>query len=573
MTIQLRHSKLAGVQDQFSRLNKLSWTASAGDVKPPFGVPVINVERLKLCLNLSWIQSLQANQLDSKKRKRDPEANLGSGTAPSHLSRSRSLIPKPPSNLARIPENHDTQHTTESLEDAILAIRQSSIRARSMALESIRQSSAAYQSVPASVSVENREEILKDDASNPLLSCKDLKPDPKSSQQHVSVIPVSSACTRITKSSSLNSDGIAIPLVKEESSQSSIPSSNSDTKISSDDAWTQDLDVCTLVNFVDIGLRSLASRAPKNAIRGLKVSAKLQAPSLAAIIPSLWSPQYLPSIGFRSGFISSISRSICLIQQNSSPSLASKLSRLSQMPLSPVIPISSEGPNDHPRLRLVLEARLFRMLQKEIYDPSAARKLKPFELSREIEQDIQGDDVLELMKHTDSPGPLKGPSFGTVGIGSREDSPTWAQSCPSPIHLESSPLLDSIHDLNREAQNDFQEIYGRYDSAWASQQESREEPLFIDEDDILAKEDYQTKPFSSPPLLEVNQDSDEFQLIGSSLPYDFNTPRASLLELQDTVLFSDPVSTFSEELLTNGQDPYPAKSFLQGPDPAGGCYS
>ncbi|KAI9773794.1 MAG: hypothetical protein M1840_006019 [Geoglossum simile] len=148
-----------------------------------------------------------------------------------------------------------------------------------------------------------------------------------------------------------------------------------------------------MILLVDVALRNLVTKKPLRTPPGVVLAGATPEFRLSEVVPSLWSPGYLTAISKRSRFLTVISQTISLPMYNyaRSTSLKVKLERLSSLPPSPLLyspptpaPEKSHPPSqDHSTssaIYNVVQARLWRMMQQSLYDPGAARRLKPMKL-------------------------------------------------------------------------------------------------------------------------------------------------------------------------------------------------
>ncbi|KAI9848220.1 MAG: hypothetical protein M1837_000894 [Sclerophora amabilis] len=393
------------------------------------------------------------------------------------------------------------------------------------------------------------------------------------SQEASSLASSANTSTTASNTKAILEKPVGVPLPNDDysdSSVASIPTGANDAEQNQTNFGVVDIDTCSLVRFFDLGLRSLVTRVPKRAVRGHQIFTRRSAPTLAAIAPTLWSPGYLPDVALRAAYTSSIARSACSMSAcPSSSTLVHKLSKLTKMRLSPIVNTDFEEPSARPRLRDVVEARLWRMLQKKMYDPGAARALQPFELPREVEQEIEGDDVLEPLRNFQMSGSRKeNQTRLTDNNGFHiEHSPrarrrvnATTSNDNSGINTEHLPSSASGHgpggNLSTFSDRHLEDMARDYDAydddaaAWLSQLESDDEYCSDMGDDC--PEDYGSSadPSSNAaPLYESHQQSEVDILEDPELFAEATCHPRSSHDRRDGTTHSRATSTFSEELV------------------------
>ncbi|KAK8158669.1 hypothetical protein IWX90DRAFT_7211 [Phyllosticta citrichinensis] len=155
----------------------------------------------------------------------------------------------------------------------------------------------------------------------------------------------------------------------------------------------------TIASLVDTVLYySICEKAPKQK-GGVKVKSDDMKMKLASIAPALWSPDFLKTISERAPFISTIAHTLSspLLMQAKSPGLREKLSELQQ--LHHPIPHSSLStsdpmPSSQGTLFQSVSVNLWKLLQRELYDPGAARRIRPLKTENDHSLGMSNDDDL-----------------------------------------------------------------------------------------------------------------------------------------------------------------------------------
>ncbi|KAI9778801.1 MAG: hypothetical protein M1839_007891 [Geoglossum umbratile] len=158
-----------------------------------------------------------------------------------------------------------------------------------------------------------------------------------------------------------------------------------------------------MVLLVDVALRNLVTKNPFRTPPGVVLAGAAPEFRLSEVAPSLWSPGYLTAISMRSRFLTVISWAISFPMYSyvRSTALKLKLERLSSLPPSPIFysQPTSTPEESHPHsqdystsaaIHSVIQARLWRLMQQGLYNPDAARRLKPVELISRHESDAPG---------------------------------------------------------------------------------------------------------------------------------------------------------------------------------------
>ncbi|EON62871.1 hypothetical protein W97_02096 [Coniosporium apollinis CBS 100218] len=162
-----------------------------------------------------------------------------------------------------------------------------------------------------------------------------------------------------------------------------------------------------LTQLVDAALRLTIRERATKLPPGLKVKRTDLVARLSEFAPALWSPGYLPAVSQRAVFIPTIAHALSnsLYKNARSASLRSKIETLATKYTDPAegnsstedtifhvtAPLSASGAYD------TISTKLWQLLQREIFDEKAARRLKPLKVPEDAvamaRQD--GDDLLE----------------------------------------------------------------------------------------------------------------------------------------------------------------------------------
>lgn len=158
-----------------------------------------------------------------------------------------------------------------------------------------------------------------------------------------------------------------------------------------------------IMELLDAAVRMTICRNPLKISSGVKVKASSFGARLAEIAPSLWSPDYLPAVSQRACLTPIISRALChSFLKTRSLSLKCKMEELAarglrQSNIRPDIPSNAPGTfkNVH-MMNQLLAAKLWGFIQSTLFDPSAARRLKPlWQPGARVSGAIKSDEILE----------------------------------------------------------------------------------------------------------------------------------------------------------------------------------
>ncbi|MCJ1475222.1 hypothetical protein MMC13_003883 [Lambiella insularis] len=135
-------------------------------------------------------------------------------------------------------------------------------------------------------------------------------------------------------------------------------------------------------SFIDTAFRQILCEKPVRYVPGIKLKSMSPGPKLAEICPALFSPGYLRAMSHRSRFLSTIAQSMSSTSRRAkSDTLKSTFAHLLQSTSSglPTNIASSSAARQAASQAPIskLEARLWLLTQKKVFDPVAAWRLKP----------------------------------------------------------------------------------------------------------------------------------------------------------------------------------------------------
>ncbi|KAK8180478.1 hypothetical protein IWZ00DRAFT_518093 [Phyllosticta capitalensis] len=153
----------------------------------------------------------------------------------------------------------------------------------------------------------------------------------------------------------------------------------------------------TIASLVNIALYySICDKAPKQK-GGVKVKSDNMKMKLASIAPALWSPGFLKTISERAPFVSTISHTLSgpLLMNARSSVLREKLARLHNTSYTG-LSTGDATPSCRSSLYDSMSVNIWNLVQRELYDPGAARRLWPLESnhSKDAAALTQDDDDL-----------------------------------------------------------------------------------------------------------------------------------------------------------------------------------
>lgn len=176
-----------------------------------------------------------------------------------------------------------------------------------------------------------------------------------------------------------------------------------------------------LLELTDAALRTMIAMDPVRPSAGIRLLAASPGPKLAQISPALFSPGYLTvrdgspvrwnllveslaeflgqAISHRTPFISTIAYTMSSLSRRVvSTDLQTKLAKLSSLSPSPLNNTDDNAEQETPcgeKIRKVVKARLWRMLQKNLYNRGAARRLKPVKADVDAIHPRDPDEMLD----------------------------------------------------------------------------------------------------------------------------------------------------------------------------------
>ncbi|KAF2100667.1 hypothetical protein NA57DRAFT_74266 [Rhizodiscina lignyota] len=158
----------------------------------------------------------------------------------------------------------------------------------------------------------------------------------------------------------------------------------------SDGVAESNLDLDAICELIDAALRLTMCERPNKLPQGVKVKQCSISPRLADLAPSLWSPGYLAATAQRSVFIPTISHALShsLYKNARSSSLRQKLGALAESSGPAKFGPSPEA------VQKAAAARMWQLMQHQVFDPKAARRLKPIQMRDQAFSDQLNDDLL-----------------------------------------------------------------------------------------------------------------------------------------------------------------------------------
>ncbi|KAI9877717.1 MAG: hypothetical protein M1830_003029 [Pleopsidium flavum] len=239
-----------------------------------------------------------------------------------------------------------------------------------------------------------------------------------------------------------------------------------------------DSDIQRLLELIDTALRTLICGKPIGTTAGIKVLSAPSRPRLADISPTLFSPGYLSAVSQRTPMISKIAYAMKSMQRwLASSTLEAKLASLELLPLSPLVaidePIELMVHAGH-SITAVVKARLWRIVQKRLYNPNAARRLKPIKPEGRIVVLQEPDEMLDGISI---------PSLETEFESLFEDEDK--HDLFAELDLETPEQYSEDNDILREYDDPDEEMLGHgkdLEDWWRRCQEMSGEDCISDED-------------------------------------------------------------------------------------------
>lgn len=140
-----------------------------------------------------------------------------------------------------------------------------------------------------------------------------------------------------------------------------------------------------ILELIDAAIRCAISDSPTRLAKGIAVNRKDSFQSLSGIAPALWSPGYLPAVAERAVFVPTISHALAAIC--SGPAKAGPLQSMTDKPANQTSEQSLAINTSQLKARSctremydVWSSRVWQALGRGLYDPEAARRLKPLAL-------------------------------------------------------------------------------------------------------------------------------------------------------------------------------------------------
>jgi hypothetical protein len=143
---------------------------------------------------------------------------------------------------------------------------------------------------------------------------------------------------------------------------------------------------------------------PKRDMQGITIEKPLPDPgkSLSRIAPSLFSPGFKEIMGINANFLQTISHAISTswVRNVQSPSLRKKLEALANLTTSQYPDRNQESAEEQgssQRLAAVVQAKLWGVMQRKLYDPTAVRKLRHQTLPERVGGVVDEEDCEDLL--------------------------------------------------------------------------------------------------------------------------------------------------------------------------------
>ncbi|KEQ73424.1 hypothetical protein M436DRAFT_46784 [Aureobasidium namibiae CBS 147.97] len=154
-----------------------------------------------------------------------------------------------------------------------------------------------------------------------------------------------------------------------------------------------------IVGAIDVAFGLALTDLPPRALSGFRVTEKSSFKHLHDICPAMWSPGHVEALASRAVFLPTVSHAISnsISQRARSFSLREKLKEIARQEHL----TASSGSRFEPRaIQKAVGIRLWRLTQRRLRDPSAAKKLQPIRTSDTItstsEQDEDVDKILSF---------------------------------------------------------------------------------------------------------------------------------------------------------------------------------
>ncbi|KAJ9642474.1 hypothetical protein H2201_006984 [Coniosporium apollinis] len=235
-----------------------------------------------------------------------------------------------------------------------------------------------------------------------------------------------------------------------------------------------------LTQLVDAALRLTICERPNKLPAGIKFKKTDLAARLSEFAPALWSPEYLPAMSQRAVFLPTIAHALShsLYKNARSASLQSKIEMLatkcaesaeenqsaketaSQM----TAPLSASSAYH------AISVKLWQLLQRELFDEKAARRLKPLKILKDAVATARpdGDDLLEDLAVADRQDDM-------LPFAAEDQLLDWSDDDLGPHFSEDDLLFGSEPgELEEPEELEDPESLWNYTPAWPSDQASDE---------------------------------------------------------------------------------------------------
>ncbi|KFY23684.1 hypothetical protein V493_05716 [Pseudogymnoascus sp. VKM F-4281 (FW-2241)] len=144
------------------------------------------------------------------------------------------------------------------------------------------------------------------------------------------------------------------------------------------------LKLATAKQFTDVALRTMLGGRQTKYTPNIKIRKPRPIRPLSSIMPLLWSPGFKNAMSERSAFLNTISASLSSLSNTSQlPSLQKKLATIHEN--GPTRSLDA-GP---PRLNQTIQAHVFRMMQRTLYEPIASRRFRPSVIEESGEEEAR----------------------------------------------------------------------------------------------------------------------------------------------------------------------------------------
>ncbi|KAL2013859.1 hypothetical protein VTN00DRAFT_1384 [Thermoascus crustaceus] len=156
-------------------------------------------------------------------------------------------------------------------------------------------------------------------------------------------------------------------------------------RLSLEHALATDKSNNVLSGLLDIGFRSLISSNPLRTMGGIERSSAECIRNLSDIAPAVFSPGYRDAVSQRACFVPVIAKAMSsMLSETNSQSLQQRLFALQESAISQYGDNLNHGDSSTPDTRSMIKCLLWRIVQKGVYRPEAARKLSPIDFTMGI---------------------------------------------------------------------------------------------------------------------------------------------------------------------------------------------